>query len=171
MVQCHQNRQLKLNEVSRRLASLRVPSASTKLRQEALGLGGGGIEGGTERLTPSTSALGGRVYVPPTGGALCFRRLITRILVSVHKQLMLSSCDTGVSVTDRKSMLQEGVDQTHLFWIWDSGCNLSVPNAWPWCRLCLESDFVFLCFFLFLFFFSGQDNVRKTDPLTSTGFL
>lgn len=136
MGQCHQKKQLKLNEVSRRLASLRVPSASTKLRQEALGSGGGGIERGTERSTPSTSALGGIVYVPPTGGALCLRRLITRTLVSVRKQLVLSSCDTRVSVIDRKSILQEEVDQRHPFWIWDSGCNLSIllklnPNTWP----------------------------------------
>lgn len=128
MGQCHQSRQPKWNEVSGRSASLRVPSASnTKLRQEALGSGGGGTEGGTERSTPSTSALGGRVYVPPTGGALCLRRLITRILTFVRKQqLVLSSCDARVPVTDRKSMLREEADQTHPFWFWGSGCNLSV---------------------------------------------
>lgn len=75
------------------------------------GSGGGGTEGGTETSTPSTSALGGRVYVPPTGGALCLRRLITRILISVRKQLVLPSCDARVPVADRTSMLREEADQ------------------------------------------------------------
>lgn len=72
MGQCHRSRQLKWNEVSGRSASLRVPSASnTKLWQEALGSGGGGTEGGTERSTPCTSALGGRVFTSRPQEALC----------------------------------------------------------------------------------------------------
>lgn len=143
MGQCHRSRQPKWNEVSGRSASLRVPSASnTKPWQEALGLG---------RRRDRGRDLGGRVYVPPTGGALCLRRLITRVLISVRKQLALPSCDARVPVTDRTSMLREEADQNSpipvLGFRLQLVCFVVIgPQRGPRCRLCRESDCVVVFF-------------------------
>lgn len=124
MGQRRQNRQPKWNEVNRRLASLRVPSASTpNCGRKHWAWAEEGQRGGTERSTPSTSA----VFMSRPQEALCvYAAWLQGSSFSVRKQLVLSSCDTRVPVPDRKSTLQEEADQTHPFWLWDSGCNLSV---------------------------------------------
>lgn len=79
MGQRRQNRQPKWNEVNRRLASLRVPSASTpNCGRKHWAWAEEGQRGGDGKVDSFHLS---RVYVPPTGGALCLRRLITRILI------------------------------------------------------------------------------------------